>query len=399
MKIHIASHSTVTGCLFFFSCLGLIPTGATAQDTIAPGYDLYQEGGFTSGLFLNTAVEGFPIGQFDFGSGPVSTGQADTIVRRTAAASESGPFDIPIEIHALSLKSVAPLDLSPHAGFGDIYITLSAPSLSGGSYNALEFFGLGQGLYQAQFLFDYEVRFNAPDGPVIQTGPFQPGSMDLLSNFPTLWEHFPSDDPADRVIPGVNSLLNGSDPFEDFFLSQNNALVMSNQFFGNNTELTFTHANAIEGEQPDLPVLPTGQQGEGFVFQDVSGDGNWFDPPATNGYSFATTDGSQFVSVGLPPLSVVADANATYTVSSTDGIVNVASGASHVFGSPVSQFTITGIDPAVDGGDPTAFPTFLTFNQSTVSFTMTPIPIPEPTTASLLAFSLAIVSVGSRIKR
>ena len=53
--------------VFFFS-------SASAQDTIAPGFDLYQVGGFTSSQFLDVPVESFPIGEFDFGRsvGPIA---------------------------------------------------------------------------------------------------------------------------------------------------------------------------------------------------------------------------------------------------------------------------------------------------------------------------------------
>ena len=68
-----------------------------------------------------------------------------------------------------------------------------------------------------------------------------------------------------------------------------------------------------------------------------------------------------------------------------------------MFPSPVDFFRITGIDPKVDGGDPLAFPTFLQFDQSIVSFTMTP--IPEPSSIALAARALLGLLAHGRRRR
>ncbi|MDP6546705.1 MAG: PEP-CTERM sorting domain-containing protein, partial [Phycisphaerae bacterium] len=146
------------------------------------------------------------------------------------------------------------------------------------------------------------------------------------------------------------------------------------------------------GSDQDNPVMPDNNQPDGdggWNFGGVDGGGNWFDPPLATGYLYETDGLSNFTDVTLP--TGLPDTDNLYTVD--DGInpsVAVAGGGSYSFPVPVDSFTITGIDPAVDGGDPLAFPTFLVFDETTVSFTMTP--TPEPTTLILLAAgSLAVL--------
>jgi len=139
------------------------------------------------------------------------------------------------------------------------------------------------------------------------------------------------------------------------------------------------HAMPI-GYTADNPFLPdSGGGGDPFVFTEESGDGHWFDPPSASGFLFQTDGNSNFVEIGLPPLSSVPDGDGQYLVSADIGQVVVSAGSSFIVPGPVDSFTITGIDPLVDGGDPLAFPTWLVFDQSTVNFTMTPIGVPKQT--------------------
>lgn len=152
-----------------------------------------------------------------------------------------------------------------------------------------------------------------------------------------------------------------------------------------------TVATTFESSEDD-PILPTGgldPNSGGWPFNGVPGDGQWFDPVAASGYLYETDGLSNFTDVGLP--AGLGDADGFYTIN--DGInlpVAVAAGASHSFPTAVDKFTVTGIDPTVDGEDPLAFPTFLAFDQTTVSFTMTP--IPEPSSILLAAGLAALVA-------
>ena len=67
-----------------------------------------------------------------------------------------------------------------------------------------------------------------------------------------------------------------------------------------------------------------------------------------------------------------------------DQIVDVTVDPFYTFPTPVTSFSITGIDPEVDGGDPNAFPTFLQFD-TTGTFTMAPIPEPSSWLLAALA--------------
>lgn len=133
----------------------------------------------------------------------------------------------------------------------------------------------------------------------------------------------------------------------------------------------------------DNPILPSGGGGGNpFDFESVPGNGNWFDPVLAEGYVYETDGNSNFVSVQLP--ADLSDDDGLYTVwDSVHGSIILPTGSTHDFLTPVQAFTVSGIGPPVDGEDPLAFPTFLAFDQATVTFTMTP--IPEPAALSLLA--------------
>ena len=99
--------------------VSLIIFGASisqANDSVAPGFDLFTTNPGTHYDFLGLFglglldFEGAPLGSFDFGSGPVGVGDADTIVQRLSAATVPTPT-IDIEIIALSLQSVSPVDI------------------------------------------------------------------------------------------------------------------------------------------------------------------------------------------------------------------------------------------------------------------------------------------------
>lgn len=148
------------------------------------------------------------------------------------------------------------------------------------------------------------------------------------------------------------------------------------------------------GQSPEAAILPTldtpREEDGAWVFDDVTGTGRWFDPPMTEGYIYEVTDElSNFVAVELP--TTIGDADNQFVIEdNVNGITVVNGGDLHVFDTPVDAFTVTGIDPLVDGGDPQAFPTFLQFDQLTVSFTQTP--VPEPGSLSSLAIVFGLIT-------
>jgi hypothetical protein len=155
--------------------------------------------------------------------------------------------------------------------------------------------------------------------------------------------------------------------------------------FGDNRGGLSLLVNRILGTGPRNPFLPTLIDDDGsFVFNDAP-SGCWFDPPLVGAYQFATTDGSLFTEMGMPPLDVVGDSDGMYLVTSILGSQSIAAGANLIFSSPVDFFTVSGISPLVDGADASAFPTYLVFDHPTASFAMTP--LPEPGTLLLAAFA------------
>lgn len=152
------------------------------------------------------------------------------------------------------------------------------------------------------------------------------------------------------------------------------------------------------GESELSPILPTSNLGGSFQFEGESGQ--WFDPPATDGFAFNTTDGSFFTEIlGLPTGFA---APFTVRVGSTE-LGKFAPGDTVDFsafpGGGVSQFFVEGISPAVDAEDSLAFPIQLGFNRSFAAFNMTPLSsVPEPSTYMLALLGGLVVAACSRRK-
>ena len=144
---------------------------------------------------------------------------------------------------------------------------------------------------------------------------------------------------------------------------------------------TFAKATARGGSQ-DFPILPTSPT----VFTGPSGA--WFDPIAAIGFDFTMTDGNLFNSIDdFPTLDNLDTTFDVWTGGTSLGTFGPGDSVDFVtiLGNGVSEFSITGIDPAVDGEDPLVFPIQLSFNSGTGSFTMVAIPaVPEPSSTALL---------------
>lgn len=340
-----------------------------------------------TGFFEDFEVVGVPLGAFDFGQGPEDVGLASAIVRRLQDGVSIGlePTFVSVELVALSLRTVSPIDIGDGV-FEDLYVSLdpSAPSI--GSYE-FRFFGqTGETLIgdmSATFNVNYQLRVGSPEGTL-----FDSGSVALQSSFGLVpFSHFPEGlspfNAPDKLVSGVNFLL-GEGQDADFF-QLGAPLVLQNVTDGESdfrfTELAWEHANSNDpGDSPGNPILPDEIVGATFVFNDAPQQG-WFDPPLATGYVYETDGLSNFVSVFLPTFGLVPDADGQFVISSVLGDVTVFAGQFFTFDTPVDRFVIQGIDPAVDGGDPLAFPAFLVFDSFSNSFTQTP--IPEPAAASL----------------
>ncbi len=180
-----------------------------ATGTVHAGWDLLQtDAGGT--VFLGRPWMGVPLGSYDFGGGPEPTGLTDTIVERKTDAHAPSEA-IPIELVALQLKSVAPIDLG--GGLATHYITLQSVRGGPGSPGRMTIDfgpeGNPHGTFSSFFDVFFDVRLGGLTGPILMADNLQ------LSNQGALWSH--EAPPGALLIDGVNHMLNGADILQDFW--------------------------------------------------------------------------------------------------------------------------------------------------------------------------------------
>jgi hypothetical protein len=179
-----------------------------ATSTVLPGWDLLET--LPGTAFMGVPFTGVPLGSYDFGGGPVGVGNADAIVQRLAAA--NGPSGtIPIELVALQLVSVIPVDLG--AGLAFHYITLQSARGGPASPGSMTInFGPEadpHGTFDSFFDVFFDLRVGSLSGPIIFTDDVR------LTSSGNPWSHQP---PLDALlIDGVNHNLNGTDMGNDFW--------------------------------------------------------------------------------------------------------------------------------------------------------------------------------------
>jgi hypothetical protein len=202
--------------------LFLIITGtAQASSSVQAGFDLFQtnSAAFDFDTIPNPQTvifQGNPFGFYDFGSGLVGVGSTDTIVQRMSLADLTAGgacgFNcdtIDIEIVALSLISIAPVNLGFGAGFEDLSITLNTSSPSFQSTMTIYDGGEGapHGTFNSVLNFSFDVT-----GSI---GGFYATIEKTFTSGPNDWRHSPN---GNVIIDGVNRKLNGVDESEDFHL-------------------------------------------------------------------------------------------------------------------------------------------------------------------------------------
>ena len=210
--LHLLRCSICAGCL----ALALLVAAPRAAADVNPGWSLFTTDPAQTTLF-GMNWRGVPLGSFDFG-GAISNqhvGSTDTIWKRlgTAGIPDGRGTTIsnlvPVELLALSLQSVAPVDLG--AGSDIHYLTLQSdrggPASTG--MMELEFAGGGGGEFDSFFDVFFDIRIGSPGGSIV------------ISNIVTVaisnvvWSPFAPDDAL--LIDGVNHRLNGENVDQDFW--------------------------------------------------------------------------------------------------------------------------------------------------------------------------------------
>jgi len=201
----------------------LMMTPAMAQDVL-PGHDIWETG---VGAAHDFSSDPIPADFFDPGSDPFigliplvgvplgtflgqNTSSADTVVKRLSPAVlpavGPGGDTIPIELVALSLKSVSPIEVTDGGGseFWDVFVELSTLAPSSGTMSINKISPSG-GEYdsalnvQPKFTF---TRITTPfDVRVLDDLSAVP-SLFMVTVFPTLWEYGPTNNQL--VVPTVN---------------------------------------------------------------------------------------------------------------------------------------------------------------------------------------------------
>ncbi len=201
------------------AALSILFAGSVQATTIInPGFNLFHTEPGSSFFFGNPVpntqfvdFEGDPFGIFDFGDGNglVFVSDTDTIVERIQPANLGGGSDtIDIEIVALQLVSIAPVDLGFGAGFEDIFIGLNTSSPSFQSTMTITDTGEGQphGAFDSTLNFSFDVT-----GSI---GGFYATLEKTITATNQDWQHEPT---GSLLIGGINHLLNTFDETNDFW--------------------------------------------------------------------------------------------------------------------------------------------------------------------------------------
>ncbi len=238
---------------------------------VSPGWDLFET--TPSTVIGGMHWEGVPLGSFDFGGsiGVENTGKIDTILERKALAAVLGSPEtavaIDIELVALQLKSVDPIDLG--AGLDFHYITLD-PSNPATGQMTITFDNPNSGTFDSFIDLDYDIHIGAIDGPVISS------DTTRLTATGVPWDH--TAPPRALLIDGVNRLLNGIDESTDFWPS---APFIAEDLTGNHHEVnmgTIAPGDANRDgfvNEADAAILATNWQttsGATWIMGDFNGD-------------------------------------------------------------------------------------------------------------------------------
>jgi len=215
---YLASLISAATVLICCSLTSAIPSGQ-----VDAGYDLFQSQAGTT--FMGNPFMGVPLDTYIFpnpGNTPnpitYSTGDADTIVQRLAAATAGSPT-VPLVMDALQLESDTPISLGG-GPLGFYFITLQSSDGTGpastGSLTITNFATPTSGTFSSSLDVFFDVHYAAINGPIVAQ------SNLTLTNSGANWTNIPL--PGDELLPNAlpntyNYLLNGATNLNDFFVN------------------------------------------------------------------------------------------------------------------------------------------------------------------------------------
>lgn len=218
------------------------------------------------------------------------------------------------------------------------------------------------------------------------------------------------DEGGDGIFTGSNPLTDKVIKIGDFlFGSTVQEISLDKKSLNSSGQISFWAklANGISGifradpeagESQSNPLMPQIIESNVQKFENVQRR-QWYDPPAAYGFRYQMTSDSLFTSI----LNFPTGFKNPFTVSVGDRILGEflpgdAVDFVSLLGTGVSEFTIAGITPFVDGDNPKAFPIQLDFNTETASFNMQALQsekVPEPSAV----LSLLAIGAGVALKR
>ncbi|WP_165224015.1 hypothetical protein [Aquisphaera insulae] len=194
------------------ACALSVESRAAGSLTVNPGYDLFTSTEGTTFPGLGDLV-GVPLGTYDFGTGAVGVGDADTIVHRlsevtVAAIGDTGTTRL--ELLALQLMTAAPVDFGG-LGLDNYFVTLQSARGGPASLGSMDitFTSLEGGTFTSFFDVFFDIRKGSLDGPIVFSDEL------TLTNSGADWTRTPP--PGAILIDGINHFLNGTDNATDFW--------------------------------------------------------------------------------------------------------------------------------------------------------------------------------------
>ncbi len=193
------------------------------------------------------------------------------------------------------------------------------------------------------------------------------------------------DNPAPTVI--TSDALPSSPPALLDFITQTNLQVIG--YVGGAMDVTDFTVGITEFEEPgtiDLPVIPDSVtvNGDGSVTWtfdtlgvSLCATGCWIDPPVSTSFTYTMTNSARFTGIADFPTGFTSDFNVSVGGSSIGTFGPGDSLDLTLYGvGGVTEFVVSGIDPATDTSSAEAFPLELTFDSAAAEFTMTSSPAP-----------------------